>query len=65
MGRKKNNPSLVQELIDGCREMSNEEFIRKYDSLSSSDMKKVCQVWVDDDDILQGCVACANPAYPN
>ena len=41
MGRRKNNPDLVQELIDGRWTMDQEEFNEKYDSLSSDDMLKV------------------------
>ena len=41
MGRRKNNPSLVKELIDGRWTMDHDEFTEKYNSLSSSDMSKV------------------------
>ena len=41
MGRRKNNPELVQELIDGRWTMDQDEFEKKYFSLSSSDMWKV------------------------
>ena len=41
MGRRKNNPGLVQELIDGRWTMDPDEFDKKYASLSSSDMTKV------------------------
>lgn len=41
MGRRKNNPDLVQELIDGRWTMEQSEFDEKYFSLSSSDMAKV------------------------
>lgn len=41
MGRRKNNPELVQELIDGRWDMDQDEFEEKYYSLSSSDMSKV------------------------
>lgn len=41
MGRRKNNPSLVQELIDGLWTMAQDEFEEKYYFLSSSDMHKV------------------------
>ena len=37
MGRRKNNPELVQELIDGRWTMEEAEFTKKYNSLSSSD----------------------------
>lgn len=43
MGRKKNNPELVQELIDGRWTMDQDEFEEKYYSLSSSDMEKVSE----------------------
>lgn len=41
MGRRKNNPSLVEELISGRWTMDQTEFERKYYSLSSSDMYEV------------------------
>ena len=41
MGRRKNNPDLVNELIDGRWTMDQDEFEQKYSSLSSSDMSKV------------------------
>ena len=41
MGRRKNNPALVQELIDGRWTMDQTEFEEKYNSLSSSDMAEV------------------------
>ena len=41
MGRRKNNPELVEELIEGRWTMDQEEFEEKYESLSSSDMSKV------------------------
>lgn len=37
MGRRKNNPELVAELIDGRWTMDQNEFEDKYYSLSSSD----------------------------
>lgn len=43
MGRRKNNPDLVQELIDGRWSMDQDEFEEKYSSLSSSDMSEVSQ----------------------
>ena len=39
----RNNPELVQELIDGLWTMDQEEFERKYNSLSDSDMSKVAR----------------------
>ncbi len=57
MGRRKNNPSLVEELIDGRWTMDQDEFEEKYYSLSSSDMGKVSEAiygmeaeWMNDDD---------------
>ena len=57
MGRRKNNPDLVQELIDGRWTMDQDEFQDKYSSLSSSDMFKVSDAidgmqseWMGDDD---------------
>lgn len=41
MGRRKNNPELVEELIEGRWTMEQEEFEEKYFSLSSGDMDKV------------------------
>ena len=41
MGRRRNNPELVEELIDGRWTMDQDEFEEKYYSLSSSDMSKV------------------------
>ena len=43
MGRRRNNPDLVQELIDRRWDpsMSQEEYTEKYNSLSSSDMSEV------------------------
>ena len=37
----RSNPELVQELIDGRWTMDQDEFERKYNSLSSRDMDKV------------------------
>jgi hypothetical protein len=43
MGRRSNNPDLVQELIDRRwdKSLSQEEYTEKYNSLSSSDMSEV------------------------
>ena len=41
MGRKKNNPDLVQELIDERWSMDQDEFEEKYSSLNSDDMAEV------------------------
>lgn len=71
MGRRKNNPDLVQELIDERWTMDQDEFEEKYYSLSSSDMSKVSEAinGMEDelmsDDMPEGCAACGNPAFPN
>lgn len=71
MGRRKNNPDLVEELIEGRWTMDQDEFEEKYNSLSSSDMSKVGEAinGMEDElmsnDIPEGCDACGNPAYPN
>ena len=44
MGRRKNNPDLVDELIEGRWTMDQDEFEEKYNSLSSSDRSKVADV---------------------
>ena len=43
MGRRRNNPDLVQELIDRRWDssMGEQEYNEKYSSLSSSDMSEV------------------------
>ena len=43
MGRRKNNPDLVDELIEGRWTMDQDEFEEKYYSLSSSDMSRVAE----------------------
>jgi hypothetical protein len=43
MGRRKNNPDLVDELIEGRWTMDQDEVEEKYYSLSSSDMSKVAE----------------------
>lgn len=71
MGRRKNNPDLVEELIEGRWSMEQDEFEEKYSSLSSSDMGKVSEAIYGmedelmDDDIPEGCDACGNPAFPD
>lgn len=58
MGRRKNNPDLVNKLIEGRWTMSDSEFDSKYYSLSSSDMAKVAraidkmedELWDDPED---------------
>ena len=51
MGRRKNNPDLVDELIQGKWTMDQEEFEEKYFSLSSSDMSKVsAEIYKMDDE---------------
>ena len=42
MGRRKNNPDLVDELIEGRWTMDQDEFEEKYSSLSS-DMSKAAE----------------------
>lgn len=41
MGRRKDNPELVNELINGLWTMDQNEFETKYNSLSSNDMSTV------------------------
>lgn len=41
MGRRRNNPDLVEELIEGRWTMDQDEFEEKYYSLSRGDMSKV------------------------
>lgn len=41
MGRKKNNPELVEELIENKWNFDYPDWEEKYNSLSSSDMAKV------------------------
>lgn len=71
MGRRKNNPDLVQELIDERWTMDQDEFEEKYYSLSSSDRSKVSEAinGMEDefinDDKPGACAACGNPAFPN
>lgn len=50
MGRRKNNPELVEELIEGRWTMDQDEFEEKYASLSSSDMSKVASAIGDMED---------------
>ena len=67
MGRRKNNPELVDELIERRWEMDLGEFEMKYSTLSSSDKEQVDLAtdddWGDDSDFA--CDACGNPAYPD
>lgn len=71
MGRRKNNPSLVEELIEGRWTMNQDEFEEKYNSLSSNDMSKVSGAIYNmenellAEDMPEGCSACGNPAYPD
>lgn len=71
MGRRKNNPELVEELIEGRWTMDQDEFEEKYFSLSSSDMGKVSEAINGmeaefmGDDMPEGCSACGNPAFPD
>lgn len=46
MGRRKNNPDLVAELIDGLWDMDQDEWEEKYYSLSSDDQAEV-SAWVN------------------
>ena len=71
MGRRKNNPFLVDELIDGLWTMDDDEFNEKFDSLSSSDQSKVSNAiynmeneLLGDDETPEGCDACGGP-YPH
>lgn len=57
MGRRKNNPDLVEELVEGRWSMDQDEFEEKYASLSSRDMSEVSAAingmeaeWINDDD---------------
>lgn len=57
MGRRRNNPDRVQELVDGRWTMDQDEFEKKYSSLSSNDRSIVAAAidgmeseWIDDDD---------------
>ena len=51
MGRRRNNPDLVDELIQGKWTMDQQEFEDKYYSLSSSDMSKVsAEIYKMDDE---------------
>ena len=43
MGRRKNNPELVNELIEGRWTMDQDEFEEKYNSLSRNDMSLVAE----------------------
>ncbi|SHJ74136.1 hypothetical protein [Parasporobacterium paucivorans] len=48
MGRRKNNPDLVEELVERRWSMGQDEFEEKYASLSNSDMSEYQQsliVW--------------------
>ena len=57
MGRRKNNPDLVDELIDGRWTMDQDDFENKYDSLSTDDKCKVAKAidgmeseWINGDE---------------
>lgn len=58
MGRRKNNPDLVEELIDKRWTMDADEFDEKYASLSSSDMSKVAEVIYGMEDELRKKYGC-------
>lgn len=55
MGRRKNNPDLVKELIDARWTMEDDEFNEKYFSLSSDDKWKVTEA-IDgmEDELMNG-----------
>ncbi len=72
MGRRKNNPDLVEELIEGRWTMDQDEFEEKYYSLSSSDMSKVSDAidgmedeFMSQDEVPECCTACGCPAFPD
>ena len=52
MGRRKNNPSLVEQLIEGLWTMKQKDFDEKYYSLSRSDMSKVAHAIDGMEDVL-------------
>ena len=61
MGRRKNNPELVNELIEGRWTMDQDEFEEKYNSLSRNDMSLVAEAidgmedeYMSDDDYDDG-----------
>ena len=57
MGRRKNNPELVEELIEGRWTIDDEEFEEKYNSLSNSDMWKVADaIYGMEDELMNGLV---------
>lgn len=41
MGRRRNNPELVEELLDNLWTLDHDDFDAKYESLSMSDKHKV------------------------
>ncbi len=41
MGRRRNNPELVEELLDNLWTLDHDDFDAKYESLSVSDKHKV------------------------
>lgn len=43
MGRRRNNPELVQELMDEHWTMDQDEYEKKFDSLSSGDKGRVSE----------------------
>ena len=69
MGRRKNNPNLVKELLSGLWTMSDKLFEEKFNSLSSSDRSKISDVIDhmsdDEEDMPFSCQRCGNrDEYP-
>ena len=56
MGRKPNNPDLVDELVKKRWSMSDNKFEEKYNSLSSDDKSKITEVINNmEDELLERC----------
>ena len=47
MGRRKNNPELVEELIEDRWTMDDDQWTEKYDTLSASDKSMVGEAVLD------------------
>lgn len=47
MGRRKNNPELVEELLNNLWTLDHDDFDAKYESLSMSDKHKVAGAIAD------------------
>lgn len=47
MGRRRNNPELVEELLNNLWTLDHDDFDEKYESLSSSDRHKVAGAIAD------------------